>query len=167
MCDPTLAMVGLNAAGTMARIGQQNAAAEANARQAISAGNTEMVSDHRRYIEDSRSLIQQGMDAVLQGRSAESTAYTSAIQSGVRGASVRAVMRDKRMTMGRNTRRTSLELDSLESAADARGREVRAKVKGRIAQVPGTRFGLGDAVSILAPIPKYGSNTLRINGLGD
>lgn len=167
MCDPTLAMVGVNAVSTMAGINQQNAAAAANAQNAKLAANNEYTQNSRAYIDQSRSILQTGMDLVLQGREAESKAYTSAIQSGVQGASVRALMREKGFAATRNRQRNQQELAGLQSATETRNEQVRAKAKGRIASVPTTSFGLGDALSIVAPIPKYGSKTLGLNGLGD
>ena len=177
MCDPTLAMVGINAVGTMSGISAQNDAADAqtryqyaNARNAKLAANNQYEQQQRSYIEESRSIIQAGMDTVLQGRAAEAAAYTSAIQNGARGASVKALMRDKGMKASRNAQRTAQELRSLETATEGSLKNINDTTKGRIASVRGgeyTSFGLGDAVGILAPIAKYGSDTIGINGIGD
>lgn len=167
MCDPTLATVGLNAVGTMAGISSQNRAAAANARNAKSAANDQYVQNSRSYIDESRSILQSGMDMVLQGREAESRAYTSAIQSGVTGTSVRALMRDKGLAATRNRQRNQQDLAGLKTSTETRNKQSRATARARIAQMPSTSFGIGDAASILAPIPKYGSKTLSLNGLGD
>jgi len=167
MCDPTLAMASINAASSFAGISQQNDAAAANARNAKIAANNQFEQADRQYIEESRSIMQAGMDMVLQGREAESKAYTSAIQNGVQGASVRAMMRDKSMTATRNKNRNEQELDSLRTSVEDRKTNIRQKTKARIASVPSTSFGVGDAVGILSPIAKYGSDTLGVNGLGD
>lgn len=167
MCDPTLAMVGINAASSFAGIGAQNAASDANAMSAKLAANNEYVQNTRAYIDETRSILQSGMDLVLQGRAAESMALTSSIQSGVQGSSVRALMRDMSFASARNRQRNQQELQGLKSATTTRNEQTSARTKARIESVPRTRFGLGDAVSILAPIPKYGSKTLGINGLGD
>jgi len=167
MCDPTLAMVGVNAVSTMAGINDQNRAAMANAQNAKLAANNEYVQNQRAMIDQNRAILQNGMDMILQGRAAESRSYTSAIQSGVQGSSVRALMREKGFAATRNRQRNRQEMEGLKSATTTRNEQTRAKAKARIASVPTTSFGIGDALGIVAPIAKYGSNTLGINGLGD
>jgi len=167
MCDPTLATVGINAFSTMSSINSQNEASLANAQNAKLAANNEYVQNTRQMIDQNRAILQNGMDLILQGREAESLAYTSAAGAGVRGASIRALMADKRFTMTRNKQRNRQEQEGLMNALQTSNEQARAKAEGRIASQPMTSFGLGDALGILAPIPKYGSKTLGINGLGD
>lgn len=167
MCDPTLATVGINAIGTMSSINAQNEAALANAQNAKLAANNEYVQNTRQMLDQNRAILQTGMDLTLQGREAESRAYTSAIGSGVQGSSVRALLRDKRFASTRNRQRNQQEQTGLKNALKTRNEQARSRAEGRIASQPMTSFGIGDALGILAPIPKYGSKTLGLNGLGD
>ena len=153
MCDPiTAAMAGLQAVSSMSAITAQNAAAAENAQNAQIAANGEYASTTAAYVEQNRSLIQGGFDAILEGRANESIAYTSAIQNGVQGSSVKAVLRDARQRKARNSGRTKMELDSLQTQVGASYAHIDATAKGRINSVPTTSFGFGDAASILSPI---------------
>lgn len=167
MCDPTLGMVALNGISTMAGISSQNKASAANAQNAKLAANYEYQTSTEQYIEQNRSLLQGGFDAILAGREAESQAYTSAIQNGVQGNSIKAILRDQRQKTGRSATRTAQEQESLTNRTINAYKGIEQKTIARIASVPSTSFGLGDAVGILAPIVKYGSDTLGVNGLGD
>lgn len=154
MCGPQFAMAGLNAIGSIASINAQNSAAVKNAAHAKQAMNDEIATTTEKYIEQNRSLIQGGFDAVLAGRADAAEAYTSAIQNGVQGASVKAVLRSNRQAAGRSAGRTKQELDSLKTQTGASYKHIRSKAQGRINSVPTTSFGLGDAASILSPIVK-------------
>lgn len=155
MCDPvTAAAAGLQGVQTVASIGSQNAYAEANARNAKQAGTDEAEQVTARFIEDSRSLVQGGFDAVLEGRANEATAYTSALENGVQGASVKAVLRDQRRTASRNVGRTKSEMTSLEDSVSANLKHIGTKTQNRINSTPKTSLGLGDVAGILAPIAR-------------
>ena len=167
MCDPTLAMVGVNAVSTMSGINAQNKAAMQNAQNAKLAANNEYVQNTRSYLEENRAILQTGMDLILQGREAESMAYTSAIGAGVQGGSGRALMREASFATSRNKQRNRQEQAGLRASLKTSNEQARSTAEGRIASVPTTSFGIGDALGIIAPIPKYGSKTLGINGLGD
>jgi len=154
MCEPstlaamTAAQVGLSAISRNEEIKAQNTAAYANARNAKVAMNDEMVTSTGQYIEQQRGLIQGGFDAILEGRQAESTAFTSAIENGVQGASVKAVLRDNRQSAGRNTSRLNNEMDSLSTQQSANYRHIQSKAQGRINSVSTTKWGLGDIAKI-------------------
>lgn len=167
MCDPTLAMVGINAASSFAGISAQNSASNANAQNAKLAANNEYTQNTRSYLDENRAILQTGLDLILQGREAESRSYTSAIGSGVQGSSVRSLMRESAFATARNRQRNRDEQTGLRNSLKTSNEQTRARTEARIASVPRTSFGIGDALGILAPIPKYGSKTLGINGLGD
>jgi len=154
MCEPTYAMAGLKAVSTVASINAQNEASMKNAMRARQAANNQYVQNAEKYIQDNRSILQAGFDRALEGREAESMAYASAIENGVQGKSVRAMLRDKNFQTTRNRMRTQQELESLESSAEARMINIHDRAEGRVASVPSTSFGLGDAAQILTPIVK-------------
>jgi hypothetical protein len=145
-------MAGLSLIGTMNTINNQNDHAEANAQNAKIAANQEREGTDASYIEQHRSLIQGAFDSVIAGREAEATSYASAIENGVQGSSVKASLRSLRQKSDRNTARTSQEMKSLRSQTQSQYRHINAKATGRIASVPTTSFGLGDAATVLAPI---------------
>lgn len=155
MCDPlTIAMAGLSAASSASAIGAQNSAAVKNDAHAKAAMNDEYVSSTEQYIEQNRSLIQGGFDAVLEGRANESIAFASAIENGVQGSSVKALLRDRRQKSSRSAGRTEQEMKSLKDQTGANYKHIRSKAQGRINSVPTTSFGLGDAANALSPIVK-------------
>lgn len=152
MCDPvTAGLTALRGISTISEIQEQNSAAGANARNAIRAQNDETATTTEQYIEQNRSLIQGGFDAILEGRSAEAEAYTSAVQNGVQGASVKAVLRDRQQKTSRSTGRTKQEMDSLARQTGANFKHISTKAQGRINSVPTTSFGLGDLAKIATP----------------
>jgi len=136
----------------MDAINSQNAAAARNRANAIQAMNSQIEDQGRQYIEKHRSLIQGGFDKILEGREAEADAYTSAIQNGVQGRSVRAMLADKGQTTSRSAKRTQQEAESLRAQTGANFEHIRAKTQGRINRVSTTSFGIGDAAKALAPI---------------
>lgn len=153
MCDPvTAGLAGLQAISSVAGINAQNDAAVANATNAKTAMNDEYASTQTQFIEQNRSMIQGGFDAVLAGRKAEAAGYTSAVENGVAGASVKAMLRDRRMQTVRGQTRNKQEQSSLKSGVQNQFTNIRTKAKGRIASMPTTSFGIGDAASILTPI---------------
>lgn len=155
MCDPvTAAMSGLSVLSSAGEINAQNSAAVSNAANAKQAMNDEQASTTQGFLEQNRSLIQGGFDAILEGRAAESSAYASAIQNGVQGASVKASLRNIRQKTNRSTGRTAQEITSLKDQTGANLKHIRSKAQGRINSVPTTSFGLGDAAGALAPIVK-------------
>ena len=153
MCEPmTLAMAALQGASSMAGINAQNEAHVKNRANALQAQNIEIDDTGRQYVEQNRSLIQGGFDAILEGRSAEAEAFTSAIQNGVQGSSVRALMRDRKQKTNRNATRTAQSQDSLKTQVGANMRHISNKTQGRINSVSSTGFGIGDMAGVLAPI---------------
>lgn len=155
MCDPaTMAVAALNGVQSMAAISEQNAAAAENRTQAIRAANDNYASETERYIEENRSLLQGSFDAILQGRAAESEAYTAAIQNGVQGTSVRALLRDRAAKTERSVVRSKQESVSLRGQVKSSLKAINQQAEGRISQVQPTRFGVGDLAGILAPIVK-------------
>jgi len=153
MCEPiTMAAMGLQAMSSVSAINEQNGAAKANARNAKLAMNDEQATTTEQYIEQNRSLVQGGFDAILAGRSAESEAYTSAIQNGVQGASVKAVLRDRSQKTARSAGRVGQEMDSLSRQTGANLNHIRSKAQGRINSTPTTSFGFGDLAKIAAPM---------------
>lgn len=154
MCDPTLVVAGIQTVGRVAEINEQNVASDKNAAMAVKAGNDEMAAEQLSFAEKNRSLLQGGFDAILEGRAAESEAYTSAIENGVQGASVKAMLRTKGMKTTRSKTRTQQEIKSLKAQTGANLNHISNKVAGRIASVPKTKFGLGDAAQIAAPLVK-------------
>lgn len=153
MCDPvTMGLSALQGIGAVAGINAQNEAAAANRENAVAAANDQYASTTEQYIEQNRSLIQGGFDAILEGRENEAIAYTSAIQNGVQGASVKAVIRDQKQKTGRSETRTSQEIKSLSTQVGANLKHIGTTAQGRINSVPTTSFGLGDVASVLTPI---------------
>lgn len=160
MCDPVIGMQlalagaqsGLSIMGRRAEIEAQNKHAAATGRLAKSAMNDEMASTTAGFIEQNRSLIQGGFDAVLAGRAAESTAYASAIENGVKGASVKATLRSLKQNTERSTGRTKQEIKSLSDQHGMNLKHVVSKAKGRMAGAPTTEWGIGDTAQALAPI---------------
>lgn len=152
MCNPAYGVAALQFIGSNASINAQNANAEQTAVNANAAANDEYASTTKQYIEQNRSLIQGGFDAVLQGREDEALAYTSAIENGVQGASVKAVLRDSRQSTGRSTARTSQEIASLRTQVGANLDHIESKAQGRINSASPTGFNLGDAAQVLSPI---------------
>ena len=145
-------MAGLSLIGSMDAIDNQNEHSAANARNAKIAMNQEMEATDASYIEQNRSLLQGAFDAVIAGREAEATSYASAIENGVQGSSVKASLRSLRQKANRSSARTSKEMTSLRNQTQSQYRHINAKATGRIASVPSTSFGLGDAAKALAPI---------------
>jgi len=155
MCDPLtlgIAQGGLSLIGSASAVSAQNTAASNNRANSIQAMNAEQGQTTADYIEQNRSLIQGGFDAILEGRDAEATAYSSAVQAGAQGASVFAVLRNNRQIMGRNKSRTGQEMSSLRTQTTRQFDNIRAKAQGRINQVAPTGLNLGDFASALAPI---------------
>ena len=152
MCDPvTGGLMAINAASSISSISEQNGSAAANAANATQAANNEYASTTAQYIEQNRSLIQGGFDAILEGRAAESAAYASAIENGVQGASIKAVMRSQRQNTRRGAGRTRQELQSLRTQTGANYDHIASKQQGRINSVPTTSFGIGDLAKIATP----------------
>ena len=153
MCDPMTAMAaGLQLVKANADIQSQNRASDANRANAVQAGNDAYKQESLSFVEQNRSLIQGGFDAVLAGRAAEAEAYTSAIESGVSGASIKAMLRDSRQRATRSANRAGQEIASLGQQAAVNLQHIRSTTLGRINQVPRTKFGIGDAAGVLAPI---------------
>lgn len=156
MCEPitmtSMAMAGLQGIQSISAINDQNAAAAENSIAARVAANDEFEGTTSQYIEEQRSLVQGGFDAILEGRAAEAESYTSAIQNGVRGASVKAVLRDVRQKTERGASRTKQEMESLARGTTQQFRNITSRTKARIASVPTTKFGLGDVAQIVTPI---------------
>jgi len=146
------ASAGLAAVGTVAAIGKQNDAAVANASAAKTAMNGEIATTTEQYIEQNRSLVQGGFDAILAGRAAEAEGYTSAISNGVQGASVKAMLRDRKQKTARGAGRTGQEMDSLARQTGANFKHIGSKAQGRINGVATTSFGIGDLAKIAAPM---------------
>lgn len=147
-----VASAGLAAVSTVSTINNQNKAAVGNARNAKLAMNDEQATTTEQYIQQNRSLLQGGFDAILAGRAAESEAYTSAIQNGVQGASVKAVLRDRSQKTSRGAGRTNQEMDSLSRQTGANLNHIRSKAQGRINSTPTTSIGFGDLARIAAPV---------------
>lgn len=155
MCEPTtLAMAGLSAMSSVSQINAQNKQAAQNAANAKQAANDSYASTTQGFIEQNRSLLQGGFDAILEGRANESVAYASAVENGVQGASVKAALRAARQKTNRNQVRTSQEMESLRTQTGANLKHIRSTTQGRINSVPTTSFGLGDVAGIIAPIVK-------------
>ena len=155
MCEPTtIAMASLSAIQSASAISDQNKASAANRVNANDAMNDEIEQSGKQYIEQNRSLIQGGFDAVLQGRADEATSYTSAIENGVQGASVKALMRSQKQITDRNAGRTRQEMTSLSDQQGANFKHIAAKAQGRINSAPTTGWTIGDTASVLAPIVK-------------
>lgn len=155
MCDPItlgIAQGGLSLIGSAAQVNAQNSASMANQQNALLAANDEYASNSQRYIEENRSLIQGSFDEILQGRSDAATAYTSALQSGVQGGSVKALLRDRRQKAARSAQRTSDEMSGLEQRTEAANVNVRARTQARINSVPRTSLNMGHLASAISPI---------------
>lgn len=144
----------LEAISSVSDINEQNGAAKANARNAKIAMNDEIATTTEQYIEQNRSLLQGGFDEILAGRAAQSTAYTSAIENGVQGASVKAVFRANAQKASRSAGRTAQEMDSLARQTGASFKHITSTTQGRINSVPTTSFGIGDLAKIASPYVK-------------
>lgn len=157
MCDPvTVGLAAISGVQSMSAISEQNSASLENRANANAAMNDEIEQSGQQYIEKQRSLVQGAFDAVLEGRADESAAYTSAIESGVQGASVKALLRNQKQVSDRNTSRTMQEMESLETQQGSNFKNITAKAQSRINSVPQTSWTIGDAAGILAPIVKSG-----------
>lgn len=155
MCEPTtMAMMALSAASSASAISNQNKAAVANAENSKQAANDQYASTAQAYIEQNRSLLQGNFDSILQGRAAEAMAYTSAIESGAQGASVKSTLRSINQKTKSSTVRAGQEMDSLRSQVGANFDNIRATTQGRINSVSTSRWTLGDTAGVLAPIVK-------------
>lgn len=155
MCEPiTLATAGLSAMSSVSQINAQNKAAAQNAANAKEAANDSYASTTAGFIEQNRSLLQGGFDAILEGRANESVAYASAIENGVQGASLKATLRAARQKTNRSQTRTAQEMQSLRTQTGANLKHIQTNTQGRINSVPTTSFGLGDVAGVLAPIVK-------------
>lgn len=155
MCEPTtIAMAGLSAVSSMSQISNQNQASATNAAHAQEAANDQYGSTTAGFIEQNRSLLQGSFDAILEGRAAESMAYTSAIENGVQGASVKSTLRSLRQKTNRGDVRTGQEMASLRQQTGASLKHIGSTAKGRINSVPSTGWTLGDTVGVLSPIVK-------------
>jgi len=155
MCDPlTLGMAALSGIQSASAIGDQNKAASDNRANALQAQNAEIEQSGKQFIEQNRSLIQGGFDAVLQGRADEATAYTSAIENGVQGASVKALLRSQKQITDRSKSRGAQEMSSLLDQQGTNLKHIGAKAQARINSVPTTRWTLGDTAGLLSPIIK-------------
>lgn len=155
MCDPLtlgIAQGGLSLIGASEAVNEQNRASAANRQASIQAMNDEQAQTMEDYIEQQRSLIQGSFDAILQGREEEATAYTSAVQNGVQGGSVKAMLRDARQRAGRSRSRSQQEMRSLETQTSRQQTNIRSRAGSRINSVPTTRLNFGDFASALAPI---------------
>ena len=148
---PTIAATGLAAVSSVSAINSQNAAATKTRAHAVSSANDETASSTSQYIEQNRSLIQGGFDAILEGRANESAAYSSAIENGVQGASIKAILRSNKQSTARSSGRTTQEMASLKTQTGASYKHISAKAQGRINSVPTTSFGIGDLAKIAAP----------------
>lgn len=155
MCDPLtlgIAQGGLSLIGAGAAVNEQNAASARNRQNAVMAMNEQQAQEQETYIEQQRSIIQGGFDAILQGREDEATAYASALQNGVSGGSVKAVLRDSRQRAARSASRTGQEMASLRTQTNRNQRGIYTQTRGRINSVATTSLNIGDFASALAPI---------------
>lgn len=155
MCDPaTIAVAALNGLSSVSAINAQNQAHANNRAEALRAQNEQIDDEGRKYVEQNRSLIQGGFDAILQGRAGEAEAFTSAIQNGVQGRSVRSMLSSRGQEIARQAQRSGMERESLETQTNANFKHIRATTQGRINSVSTSSFGLGDVAGVLAPIAK-------------
>lgn len=155
MCDPItlgVAQGGLSLIGASAAVSEQNAASARNRQNAVAAMNEQQAQEQENYVEQQRSLIQGGFDAILQGREDEATAYASALQNGVSGGSVKAVLRESRQRAARSQDRTQQEMSSLRTQTTRNQRGIQTQTQGRINSVARTSLNIGDFASALAPI---------------
>ncbi len=153
MCDPTMMAVGKVGAaviGEQERVREQNEAHAKNSMAARTAATNENMSTTQRYVQDQRSLIQAGLDSVLEGRAAEALAYTSAIENGVQGTSVNEVIMEKRALEGRNQNRSQQEMDSLRTNVGIDFTNIDAKRQNRENSVPRTKFQMAKIVGAAA-----------------
>ena len=145
MCDPTMMAVGKVGVAAMAegeRVREQNLASSKNSMAARTAATNENMSTTQRYVQDQRSLIQAGMDSVLEGRAAEALAYTSASENGVQGTSVNEVIMEKRALEGRNSNRSQQEMESLKTNTGIDFSNIDTKRQNRENSVPRTKFSM-------------------------
>jgi hypothetical protein len=145
MCDPTMmamGKVGVAAFAEGERVREQNEAHAKNSMAARTAATNENMSTTQRYVQDQRSLIQAGMDSVLEGRAAEALAYTSAVENGVQGTSVNEVIMEKRALEGRNSNRSQQEIESLRTNTGIDFSNIDTKRQNRENSVPRTKFSM-------------------------
>lgn len=145
MCNPTVlavAKVGVAAMGEAERVREQNEASDRNRAAARAAASDEQQSVTARYVEDQRSLVQAGMDSILEGREAEALAYTSAVESGVQGTSVAEMILEKDALQGRNQQRSQAEMASLRTQVGIDFSNIDARRQSRENSVPRTKFSM-------------------------
>lgn len=124
------------------RVNEQNTASAKNSMASRTAATNENLSTTQRYVQDQRSLIQAGMDSILEGRAAEALAYTSAIENGVQGTSVNEVIMEKRALEGRNSNRSQQEMESLRTNVGIDFTNIDARRQNRENSVPRTKFSM-------------------------
>ena len=153
MCDPTMMAIGKVGAaviGEQERVKEQNEAHAKNSMAARTAATNENMSTAQRYVQDQRGLIQAGLDSVLEGRSAEALAFTSAVENGVQGTSVNEVIMEKRALEGRNQNRSQQEMESLRTNVGIDFTNIAARRQNRENSVPRTKFQMAKIVGAAA-----------------
>ncbi len=153
MCDPTMmamGKVGAAVIGEQERVREQNEAHAKNSMAARVGATNENMSTAQRYVQDQRSLIQAGLDSVLEGRSAEALAFTSAVENGVQGTSVNEVIMEKRALEGRNQNRSQQEMESLRTNVGIDFTNIDARRQNRENSVPRTKFQMAKIVGAAA-----------------
>ena len=149
MCEPTtlaatmaVAQFGTKIISETTRVNEQNAASSRNTSAARAGAASSYQSTTAKYVENQRSLIQAGLDSVLEGRANEALAYTSAVENGVQGTSVAEVIMEKRSLEGRNKQRSSQEQSSLRTNVGIDFQNINAKREERENSVSRTKFSM-------------------------
>lgn len=98
MCEPTTIISGVglavSAASTISGFMAQNAASAENRVNAVRDMNIKQERQQAQFEQENRAAIQEGFELALEGRAKESTAFTSAVTSGVAGVSVNEMIGD-------------------------------------------------------------------------
>lgn len=139
MCDPvTMATIFAISAGAkhnadVEATNAYNKAANQTQKNAITAAQNQYVQQQQQFIEESRAAQQEGYDAALAKEAAISTGRVSAINAGVTGVSVNALLADEIGKGARNQGRITDKMNNLELGFITGAKNAQSTAEQRIA----------------------------------
>jgi hypothetical protein len=163
MCEPTAIAIGslaMNAGSAVAGAGAQNKQAKANKANALEALRLGTRDVNARLREETAAASQQEQQVLAAGAAGLSTAQTSAVENGVGGQSVDALVAEVLRQQGAATDTIAANLDMLGDQAERQKQGLVAEANSRIAGTPPANplaTGLGVAGAGLSFL-----NTLRL-----
>lgn len=147
MCDPVTLAVASAGAQTVSTIQQGravNSAARKTYRSALESEANQTTGLHRRHIETSRQIAQQGQDVVLEGRAAEASARNSAASGGVSGNTMLALVNEQRRQAAKNLGRVEDQRVNADLELQNSLSSLNTQTKNRIATTPTSKLTLVD-----------------------